>query len=148
MRARLLGMVAMLALALPFMLAGSASAAGHMAKTGRHATVASHNFVRGEQRFEVYATNFEASFAPIYFTGPLTTAGTGYKDFAEFKDQAFLPKANGTFIIYHPGLSQTQGTTTTLDPATCVLTITGSGPVHFIDGTGVSGAYRDPVQSS
>jgi hypothetical protein len=133
MRARLLGMVAIVSLALPFMLTGSASA--HPVKVVRHAA-ASHGFVSGKQRFEVYATNFEASFAPIYFTGPLTTAGIGYKDFAEFKDQAFLPKGNGTFIIFHPGLSQTEGVTQSLNPTTCVLTLTGSGPVHFIDGTG------------
>jgi hypothetical protein len=139
MRAKLLGLVAILTLALPLTLAGSALAAGHAAghavRTGHH-TAAARHFVTGEQRFEVYATQFEASFAPIYFTGPLTTAGIGYKHIAEFQDQAFLPKGNGTFIIYHPGLSQTQGVTTTLDPKTCVLTIAGSGPAYFIDGTG------------
>jgi hypothetical protein len=142
MRTRLLVMTAALTMVLPLTLGGSALAAGHGPAAGSQAVTASHNantkpgFVTGPQRFEVYATNFQASFAPIYFTGALTTAGEGYKDFADFQDQAFVPKANGTFVIFHPGLSQTEGVTTRLDKATCELFITGSSPVFFIDGTG------------
>jgi hypothetical protein len=142
MRTRLLGITAALTLALPLTLGGSALAAGHGSAASGHSATASHKssaksgFVTGPQRFEVYATNFQASFAPIYFTGVMTTAGEGYKDFANFQDQVLGPKGNGTFVIFHPGLSQTEGVTTRFDKATCELFITGSSPVFFIKGTG------------
>ncbi|HEY2791231.1 MAG TPA: hypothetical protein VGJ28_02680 [Micromonosporaceae bacterium] len=134
MRARTIGASVVTAvLALTFGLAGSAGATAKSASTAAKTTGAEH--------FEVYATNFEASYAPVYLTGVITTVGTGYKDFAEGQDQVYAPNVGGnvggTFVIDHPGLTQTQGVTTTFDPTTCVTTITGSGPVHFIDGTGI-----------
>jgi hypothetical protein len=146
MRTRLLVTGTGLTLALSLAVGGSALAGSHPAAgkhttatttAGKPATTTAHRgFVTGKQRFEVYATNFQASFAPIYFTGVMTTAGIGYKDFAEFKDQVLAPKGNGTFVIYHPGLSQTQGVKVHLNQKTCVLSIVGKGPVYFIRGTG------------
>jgi hypothetical protein len=142
MRRRLAAISACLAVALPIAVAsaasGQASASGHQnapAATRHHGT-SQGGFVTGREHFEVYANVFQASFAPIYLTGPLTTAGAGYKDFSEGTDQAFLPIGNGTFEIYHPGLTQTTGITTTTNPATCETTIKGSGPVYFTHGTG------------
>jgi hypothetical protein len=117
---------------------GQTSASGHQdasAATNHHGT-SQGGFVTGKEHFQVYANAFEASFAPIYFTGPLTTAGTGYKDFSEGIDQAFLPVGNGTFELNHPGITQTTGVTTTTNPKTCEETVTGSGAVSFTHGTG------------
>jgi hypothetical protein len=131
MRLRMIG-----AATLTAVLAGTMALSGSaFAKTSTPASTT------GAQHFEVYATNFEASYAPVYFTGVINTVGSGYKDFAEGQDQVYAPNAGaaegGTLIIDHPGLTQTQGVTTTFDPVSCITTITGSGPVHFIDGTGV-----------
>jgi len=146
MRARIIGAAALaLAAALSVGMAGSASAAQGLSAaqaimSTTHGTTA-HHTTTGAQHFEVYATNFEASYAPVYFTGVINTVGTGYKDFAEAQDQVYAPNAGsaagGTLVIFHPGLTQTTGTTVTFDPATCITSITGSGPVHFIQGTGV-----------
>src|SRR5262245_35408644 len=141
MRARIIGAAALaLAAALSVGMAGSASAAQGLSAaqaimSTTHGTTA-HHTTTGAQHFEVYATNFEASYAPVYFTGVINTVGTGYKDFAEAQDQVYAPNAGGTLVIFHPGLTQTTGTTVTFDPATCITSITGSGPVHFILGTG------------
>lgn len=142
MRKRLVAVAACLGAALP--IAVAASAYGDVSTSGNHnASATAHTtdwnqggFVTGKEHFQVYANAFEASFAPIYFTGPLTTAGTGYKDFSDDADQAFLPIGNGTFEIYHPGLTATSGVKTVTNPTTCVVTITGSGPVYFTHGTG------------
>lgn len=129
MRVRLIGAAACLAaLALTLGPAG-----GAYAVSGANAH---HDTTTGHQHFEVYATNFMASYSPVYFTGVINTVGTGYKDFAEAQDQVYMPNAGGTLVIYHPGLTQTEGTTVTFDPNTCVTHITGSGPAHFINGTG------------
>jgi hypothetical protein len=45
----------------------------------------------------------------VYFSGVINTVGTGYKDFAEAQDQVYMPEAGGSLIIYHPGLTQTEG---------------------------------------
>ncbi|HLX49772.1 MAG TPA: hypothetical protein VKS82_15695 [Streptosporangiaceae bacterium] len=144
MRTRLLITGTGLTLALSLTVAGSALAVSH-ASAGKHATTTAgkhitmtsrRGFVTGHEDFTVYATSFEASFAPIYFNGEMTTAGIGYKDFASFQDQVLLPKGNGTFVIYHPGLSQTEGVKVHLNQQTCVLSIIGKGPVYFIQATG------------
>ena len=133
MRARVISVAGALALTLSVALGGSAYGATKGAPETA-ATAASKT--TGAQHFEVYATNFEASYAPVYFTGVINTVGTGYKDFAEAKDQVYMPEAGGTLVIYHPGLTQTEGNTITFDPVTCITHIFGSGPVHFIQGTG------------
>jgi hypothetical protein len=129
MRIRTIGAAAVGAV-LAFSLAGSAAFAGSDSKPSVQKATA------GAVHFEVYATNFEASYAPVYLTGLINTVGTGYKDFAEGQDQVYMPEAGGTLVINHPGLTQTEGNTTTFDPATCITHIFGSGPTSFIDGTG------------
>ncbi len=133
MRARLIGAAGALTLALTAGLGGSAY--GATKATAQADATATAN-TTGAQHFEVYSTNFEASYAPVYFTGVINTVGTGYKDFAEAQDQVYMPEAGGTLVIYHPGLTQTEGNTVIFDPVTCITHIFGSGPVHFIQGTG------------
>jgi hypothetical protein len=133
MRARVISVAGALALTLSVALSGSAYGA---TKGASATTAATQSKTTGAQHFEVYATNFEASYSPVYFTGVINTVGTGYKDFAEAEDQVYMPEAGGTLVIYHPGLTQTEGTTTTFDPVTCITHIFGSGPVHFVQGTG------------
>jgi hypothetical protein len=133
MRARVISVAGALALTLSVALGGSAYGAPRGASETA-ATTASKT--TGAQHFEVYSTSFEASYAPVYFTGVINTVGTGYKDFAEAQDQVYMPEVGGTLVIYHPGLTQTEGNTTTFDPVTCITHIFGSGPAHFIQGTG------------
>jgi hypothetical protein len=137
MRARTLTATATLGLVLAAGVTGSAGAApaiGAGPVTEAAATVAGAR--TGAQRFEVYSTNFEASYAPVYFTGLINTVGTGFKHFAEAQDQVYMPDAGGTLIIYHPGLTQNEGVTVVFDPTSCITHIFGSGPVRFIEGTG------------
>lgn len=114
-----------------FGLAACSSASEHSAPAQGHSTSTSASAsakAAGTESWEVVSTSISGVSAPIIFGGVFTAGGTGYN--GQYTNKVVLP--GGTFILDHHGGTGKQS----LDPNTCLETITGSGPYTFRNGTG------------
>lgn len=125
-------LVATAAIAVP----SAASLAAASARSG--AAQGSSPAVSGTEHFQLMTTSATATTVPVIAYGVFTAAGVDHVG----NNVDTLVFRNGSFKINHAHVPARQ----TFNPKTCLLTVTGSGPVTLFGGTGAfKGISGKPV---
>jgi hypothetical protein len=119
-------------------LAATAAIAVPSAASLAAASARSGAAVSGTEHFQLMTTSATATTIPVIAYGLFTAAGVDHTG----NNVDTLVFRNGSFKINHAHVPVKQ----TFNPKTCLLTVTGSGPVTLFGGTGAfKGISGKPV---